>query len=331
MSITNETVKNIISQIEERVKTITTPSPGEILMKSVKVDMPYRFVLPDTVKAEIRSLKPDFGFNGLGELVFRRTYSNNGEEWADVVIRVVEGVFSIRKNHYLKSGLEWSDTDYYSYAREMGLSVFKMEWLPPGRGLWMMGREYVYEKSAISLINCCAVDSEPDLVHAIEWAMDSLMNGCGVGFNTSWNGTVRPADKTDTEPYVIPDSREGWVSSVIILMCAYVHSPTYSLLVRGKFPVFDYSFIRPPGQPIKGFGGTSSGPEPLRVLHERMVSYLDAAAVGRLVATSKVWQADPENPTGPWIQVDTQVDKPYPNTRLIADLFNAVGACVVAG
>ena len=35
-----------------------------------------------------------------------------------------------------------------------------------------------------------------------------------------------------------------------------------------KLPVkFDYSIVRP-GVPIKGFGGVSSGPEPLQEVHE---------------------------------------------------------------
>ena len=301
---------------------------GEILVKSVFTPITARFVLPDVVKDELKAMTPQFGFNGLGELVFRRTYSCEGEEWADVVIRVIEGIFAVRKNHYLKMGLAWEDQVYVEYARNMALSLFRMEWLPPGRGLWMTGRDYMYNRSGLALVNCAAVDTEEDLVFAIEWSMDALMNGCGIGFNTSWCGDVVMPDKTDTEDYQIPDSREGWISSVIKLMCSYVKSSRYP---PSKFPVFDYSCIRPAGLPIKGFGGTSSGPEPLRVLHERLVKFLDYGAAGRITGTSKQWKPDPENEGGPWIQVDVDVDKPYSKTRLVADLFNAVGACVVAG
>ena len=82
--------------------------------------------------------------------------------------------------------------------------------------------------------------------------MDGLMNGVGVGFSTSWRGVATKPNKEDNETFVIPDSREGWVNSLIKLMCAYIDSPRYG---KNKFPVFDYSLIREKGLPIKGFGG----------------------------------------------------------------------------
>ena len=87
---------------------------------------------------------------------------------------------------------------------------FKMEWLPPGRGLWMMGTEFTYMRGSMALNNCAAVDTKDDIVLAAEWTMDCLMNGVGVGFSTSWRGTATMPDKKDNEVYVIPDSREGW-------------------------------------------------------------------------------------------------------------------------
>jgi ribonucleoside-triphosphate reductase len=54
---------------------------------------------------------------------------------------------------------------------------------------------------------------------------------------------------------VIDDSREGWVNSVHMLLDGFFFG--------GKVPKFDYSAIREFGAPIKGFGGTSSGPAPL--------------------------------------------------------------------
>jgi ribonucleoside-triphosphate reductase (thioredoxin) len=33
---------------------------------------------------------------------------------------------------------------------------------------------------------------------------------------------------------------------------------------------FDYSGIRPAGQPINGFGGVAAGPEPLQRLHDQI-------------------------------------------------------------
>lgn len=124
--------------------------------------------------------------------------------------------------------------------------------------------------------------------------MDASMLGVGVGFDTLGAGTLVVKQPRSSEvSFQIPDSREGWVESVRILLNSYF---------RGQARVaFDYSLVRPEGEPIKGFGGLASGPEPLRQLHEDIRGLLDA-------------------------QVDDLVD-----ARLITDIMNMIGRCVVAG
>ena len=284
-----------------------------------------RFKLEHNTIDILRNKTPVFGFNGLGELVFRRTYSRDNEDWDDVVIRVVEGCMSIRKEHYHRNHLRWDDTTQQTFAKNMACSLFDMEWLPPGRGLWMMGTEFTYNKGSMALNNCAATDTEEDFVLSAEWAMDALMNGVGVGFTTNWRGNASKPDKENNNAeFVIQDSREGWVQSLIQLMCSYIESPRYG---KTKYPIFNYGLIRQAGLPIRGFGGTSSGPEPLKQMHKRVESYLDAFCDGRLSGTSKTWKEIDGN----WQEVDVEVDKPYSHTRLIADVFNAIGACVVAG
>jgi len=268
---------------------------------------------PETV-ATLKSLPVKFGFNGLGETVAKRTYMRGSETWADVVIRVVEGTMSIRKDHYIKNSLNWSDEKNHELADKLAYGMFDMKWLPPGRGLWMMGTDYAYERGSAALNNCAAINTEADLVFASEWTMDMLMNGVGVGFSTDWRGEVNPVNKDDSELYVVPDSREGWVESVIKLMCSYINSPKYGTC---KFPKFDYSQIRIAGTPIAGFGGVASGSEPLQKLHTRIESYLDNFCKGYIEVQSS--------------QEGESLKKPYDHTRLIADIFNAIGACVVAG
>jgi len=124
------------------------------------VEVKYRYKLNHELKQTLKSMEPEFGFNGLGEVVFRRTYSRDNEDWADVVIRVIEGVITIRKNHYYKNGIEWNEKEWDSIAEKMALSMFKMEWLPPGRGLWMMGTPFVYERGAMALYNCFDFSTE---------------------------------------------------------------------------------------------------------------------------------------------------------------------------
>lgn len=268
-----------------------------------------RFKLTSAIKQEILSKTPNFGYNGLGEIVFRRTYSRNNETWNDVVIRVVEGILTIRKEHYTKNALRWNDTEWHDYAQGMANSLFDMEWMPPGRGLWMMGTEFIYQHGGMANFNCAATDTTEDLVHSAEWTMDSLMNGVGVGFNTSWRGTAIMPNKENPEVFVIPDSREGWVQSLIKLLCAYIDSPLYG---KNAYPKFDYSLIRPAGQPIKGFGGQASGSDPLEKMHKRIESYLDNFCNG-------------------YITTENGSQKVYSHTRLVADIFNSIGSCVVAG
>ncbi len=257
-----------------------------------------RFTLSEEVKSFLKSLKPEFGFNGFGEVTYYRTYSRlkpdgSQEEWADTIIRVVEGVFSIRKNHYVQNGLAFDDEAWQEYALDFAHAMFRMAFLPPGRGLWAMGTEYVYQRGSMALNNCGAVDTT-DLSHAAEWTMDALMCGVGVGFNTAWRGDAVKPDKSAPQTFVIPDSREGWVESVKKVIEAYTKG--------GDWYRFDYSQIRPYGAPIKGFGGKASGPEPLKLLHSRLEKYLD-----------------------------DYCDGAYDTTRTVADIFNAIGACVVAG
>jgi hypothetical protein len=49
-----------------------------------------------------REIVPPFGFNGLGELVYRRTYSRvkadgKNEEWAETIERVVNATYNMQK------------------------------------------------------------------------------------------------------------------------------------------------------------------------------------------------------------------------------------------
>ena len=288
-----------------------------------------RFKLLYTTTKQLKEGTPKFGFNGLGEVVFRRTYSRGNESWNDVVKRVIEGVMSIRKEHFVRNSLEWNDDHWQQFAKEMAMSLFDMEWMPPGRGLWMMGTDFTYARGSTSLNNCSAVDTKDDLVHAAEWTMDCLMNGVGVGFSTNWRGEGTKPNKEDTVTFTIPDSREGWLESLTKLLCSYIESKKYG---KNKYPKLDYSQIRPSGSPIKGFGGVSSGPEPLKKLHQRVESYLDAFCDQKLEARVKTWkEITNDDGKSEWKEVEVDICKPYDHTRLIADIFNSIGACVVAG
>lgn len=264
-----------------------------------------RFELKEEYELKIRNMKPNFGFNGLGEFVYYRTYSrikDNGEQenWADTVIRVINGIMSIRKNHYVRNHLQWDNKYWQDYGLKIAIAMFKMEWLPAGRGLWVCGTEYCYERGSMALNNCAAVDTQNNLIEPVTWAMDALMNGVGVGFSTYWNKTATKPDKNNRQKFVIPDTREGWVESVELLLNSYI--PYESKREDKRFPTFDYSKIRKAGLPIRTFGGLSSGPEPLVQLHKRIEKCFDDFC-----------------------------DKKIDSTRLVTDIFNSVGVCIVSG
>lgn len=109
--------------------------------------MQYSFKLDDAFVDQYKTKTPPFGFNGLGETIYRRTYSRviNGvrEKWYQTVRRVVEGTYSIQMNHINMNQLGWNNDQGQRSAQEMYDLIFNMKFLPPGRGLYCMGTNIV--------------------------------------------------------------------------------------------------------------------------------------------------------------------------------------------
>ena len=251
-----------------------------------------------------KSKTAPFGFNGLGELVYLRTYSRlkpdgENEKWFETIQRVVEGTYSIQKRHIESLNLGWDEQQAQTSAQEMYTRMFEMKFLPPGRGLWSMGTDIVNRKGLGASLNNCGFVSTMSIGITEKFSkpfmhlMDFSMLGVGMGFDTKGAGniTVQQPD-TEGELYVIEDSREGWVNSLGALLDSYQYA--YN-------PVFDYSKIRPLGTPLKTFGGVSSGPQPLIELHEIIKRILDKNISKRITITT------------------------------IVDIMNVIGKCVVSG
>lgn len=194
------------------------------------------------------------------------------ERWFDVVIRVIEGTMTFYIEHMNRNRLSINMEHVQEMAYEMAESFYKMHWVPPGRGLWAMGTEHTYRLGNASLNNCYATDVEKNLVKSLVWGMDMLMCGGGLSFTTSWQGKISRPNKFDPIKVVVPDSREGWCIALEMLLRAYIPDKHGQL---GKFPIFDYSLVRPYGAPIKGFGGVASGPQPLIILLKRVEIFFD--------------------------------------------------------
>lgn len=261
-----------------------------------------RFNLAPQHEDYIRSLIPIFGYNNFGEIVYYRTYSriieDGGQEhWPDTVIRVINGTFSIRKDWYLKNHIAWDEGFWQDYALRFGISMFKMKWLPPGRGLWAMGSQFVYERGSMALYNCLFVSVGDDFPSNMHLIMDALMCGVGVGFEPLRNDNLKLYTPTGDYIWTIPDTREGWCDATKMLLESFTK-------LNNTFPIFDYSLVRPAGLPIRGFGGVASGPEPLIELHKQLKSYCEQ------------YIANPRT---------------YDSVRLKTDCVNAIGVTVVSG
>lgn len=249
--------------------------------------------------------QPNWG--PLGLVVFKRTYAltkpdGTTEEFWETCKRVIEGMYQVQKGHCLNLGLPWNDDKAQRSAQEAYQRMFAFKWLPPGRGLSKMGTETVFKMGSASLNNCGMVSTKnignPDIANAFSapfcWLMDMSMLGVGVGFDTLGKGKVTLRKPTSQSPHLVGDSREGWVEYLRLLLQSYVDPNV-------PYPVADYSQVRPKGAPIKGFGGTSSGPEALVLLTNR----IDTLAA-------------------------LYFDKPI-DARVIVDIANSVGECVVSG
>lgn len=270
--------------------------------------VPYSsFSLDDSFLAEYKHRQPRWG--ALGYLVYKRTYAltkddGSTEEFWETCKRVVEGVYQIQKGHCLQHNLPWSDEKAQRSAQEMYARMFQFKWLPPGRGLSKMGTPVLQRIGGACLNNCGFVSTKdianPNIDNAFSspfvWLMTMSMVGVGVGFDTRGAGEVKIVGSSlgQVEEHTVQDSREGWGDYLQQLLESFV-DPTV------PFPVADYSQVRLKGAPIKGFGGTASGPEALQLMTQRLVELRDR-------------------------YVDCYID-----SRFIVDVANSIGECVVSG
>lgn len=271
----------------------------------------YSFKLNEDFLESYRKKKAPFGYsdaagNSVGEITFLRTYSRLKEDgtketWIDVCERVINGMYSLQKEHCKKNRLPWNDIKAQSSAKEAFDRLFNLKWTPPGRGLWVMGTPIVMiQKNSAALQNCAFVSTSEmtknNPAKPFGFLMEASMLGVGVGFDD------KGADKDfiiyePNRPTIvenIEDSREGWVNSVMQLINSYLKPDQNPV-------IFDYSQIRPAGTPIKTFGGTAAGADPLVRLHEHIRKMFTGRAGQKL----------------------TRVD--------IADIGNTIGVCVVSG
>ena len=270
----------------------------------------FSFRLAEDFVSTYKNKKAPFGYkdvagNSVGEITFLRTYSRKKDDgtketWAEVCERVINGMYSLQKDWAKSSRLPWSDAKAAASAKEAYDRLFNLKWTPPGRGLWVMGTDIVnVQKNSAALQNCAFVSTNEMTKNSpakpFGFLMEASMLGVGVGFDD------KGADKgfeiyepSTPQAYDIPDTREGWQESTSALINSFLKpdQPNWD---------FNYDQIRPYGAPIKTFGGTAAGADPLIKLHNHIRSIF-LGRKGELL---------------------TRKD--------IADIGNMIGVCVVSG
>jgi adenosylcobalamin-dependent ribonucleoside-triphosphate reductase len=198
----------------------------------------------------------------LGYITFKRTYSrrtsendinSKTEEYEETIDRIIKACRSqLRCNFSAEEEAELKDI------------FLNLKGSVAGRFWWQLGTKTVSRLGLLSLQNCAF--TTVDSINSFIWTMDALMLGCGVGFNIQREYVYQlpkikkvkiVRQETNDADFIVPDKREGWIKLLEMTLKAHFENGedfTYStVLVRGK------------GTPIKGFGGTASGPEELCV------------------------------------------------------------------
>ena len=200
----------------------------------------------------------------LGYITYKRTYArrlnediednNDTEEYRDTILRVLDACQKQLKIGFTNKELK----NAYYYLMSLKCSV-------AGRFLWQLGTDTVNKLGLMSLQNC-AFTVIDDPIKPFTWIFDVLMLGTGVGFNIQRENIdklpklcdadvkITRQDTKDAD-FIVPDSREGWVSLLEKVLEAFFY--------KGKSFSYSTILIRTAGAKIKGFGGTASGPEDL--------------------------------------------------------------------
>jgi ribonucleoside-triphosphate reductase len=214
----------------------------------------------------------------LGYVVYKRTYArrlnenkidSKTEEFSDTINRIVKAC-----DKQLKCGFTAKENE------ELKNILLGLKGSVAGRFFWQLGTKTVDKLGLLSLQNCAfTVVDEP--IRPFTWAMDCLMLGSGVGYNIQREYVyelpkvrrrkvkVTRKDTKDAD-FIVPDSREGWVE--------LLRRTLEASFITGESFSYSTVCIRGYGEPIKGFGGTASGPAELCKGIEEINRVLNARA-----------------------------------------------------
>lgn len=153
--------------------------------------------LSDEFLNQYKGKQPKWGFDGLGYIVYLRTYARKKadgtlEDWWETVRRFTEGNFKIEAKRFGEIGklTEEKLNDIITEMERFYHLTFNLVMTPPGRGLWMSGTPYA-EKVGDAENNCWGIsmrpqeyvlgDGNPKVSFASLFTFDQAMKGGGVG------------------------------------------------------------------------------------------------------------------------------------------------------
>jgi len=288
--------------------------------------------------------------NDLGAFVYLRTYSRylpekkRREVWKETVRRAVEFNVMQEWEHCNRIGMPVTKQRrerMQEEAIEFFESMYNLNQFLSGRTMWAGDyNNKGIQKFAMANFNCAYTKISKwndlgDLFYA-------LLVGTGAGFGCRLDDAkLLPSIRNKGyhlifEPYeylghpglknesfiteaeravtiIIGDSKEGWVQA-LNLFFEVLTNPRYRTkeLIR-----LNFNYVRPNGTPLKTFGGTASGPEPLKEMFE---------GIHKVITN----QLDPENLKP--LEVDS-INTQYGYVRPIhiMDIANLIGYNVVVG
>lgn len=242
-------------------------------------------------------------------IIFYRTYSRllpsgKRESWANMVDRTTKGLIELGK-------LTPEETELIRYHQ----SNFTA--LTSGRWQWVGGTEWASKPENYQGVYNCS-NLVIDSFQRMAYAMDLLMQGCGVGtiieteiinklpsiktkleltiegkfgegskhryFRKDSTSITAHESESDRAVLVVGDSRQGWTDAYLSLLRIAAGRRFYTN--QSNQLTIDLSNIRAAGTPIKGFGGVAN-PVGLNRLFTCMVEILNGA-VGRKLNSLEV-------------------------------------------
>lgn len=262
-------------------------------MKQAKI---IEFLPVEWVKEHVE--ENEYPLNELGAFTYTRTYSRwvpqfmRRERWHETVKRAIEYNMSLEYSHLMNIGIKPNMESMQKEARRLFENIYATKQFPSGRTLWLgNGNAKVNKDFVLGNYNCSFTNIEKweDLAELFYL----LMVGTGVGLKSTKEMALKMDPiRTDTKllhseykpvkkeqrlehtktnildngfaKIYVGDSKEGWVkalSSYFDLLTKKEYEEIHSIKIS-------YNSIRPHGERLKTFGGSASGPAPLREMFE---------------------------------------------------------------